>query len=493
MRFLVKAFDAADVTTGCLLLPVYANGPLPSATKAIDRASNGLVSALKERGDLSGDAGEITVLHGLPGAKAERAVLVGLGPRENLDRRIFRKAVRSAFAAIAKLQTDSVAEFLTNEPVRLVNSYRRVRVLVETWHDVAYRFNAMKSKDPTPPPRLASLTVAARKRDQASASRAIAHGDAIGEAMKLARDLGNLPANVCTPSYIATQARQTARRVKGLSVEVLDERKMRKLGMGSLLSVTAGADEPARLVVLKYRGGRKGAAPIVLVGKGVTFDTGGISIKPAPQMDEMKYDMSGAGTVLAVLLAAARLRLPLNLIGLLPTCENMPGGGATRPGDIVTSMSGQTIEILNTDAEGRLILCDALTYAQRFKPAAIIDIATLTGACVVALGKFRSGLLSTSEPLANALLRSGEAADDLAWRLPLGEDYMELLKSPFADVANVAGRDAGTITAAAFLSRFTGETPWAHLDIAGTAWVTAPQKGSTGRPVPLLVEYLIDH
>jgi leucyl aminopeptidase len=492
MRFLVKTVDAASVAAGCLVLPVYSAGSLPAATRSIDRASNGELSDLKRRGDVTGELAETLMLQRLPGVAAERVLLVGLGTRGKLDRRAFRKAVRSACAALARLPATSAAEFLTSEPVRLANAYRRGRLLIDAWYETAYRFNAMKSKDRTPPPKLGSLTIAVRGRDSDSARRALAHGQAIGDAMNLARDLGNLPANVCTPSYLADQARRAARRVGRLRVEVLDEAAMRRLGMGSLLSVTAGADEPARLIVLKYQGGRKGAAPIVFVGKGITFDTGGISIKPAPQMDEMKYDMSGAGTVLAVMQAAAALRLPLNLIGLMPACENMPGGGATRPGDIVKSMSGQTIEILNTDAEGRLILCDALTYAQRFKPAAMIDIATLTGACIVALGKSRSGLLSTSDRLANALLKSGEATDDPAWRLPLGEDYMELLKSPFADVANVGGRDAGAITAAAFLARFTGQTPWAHLDIAGTAYVTTPQKGSTGRPVPLLVEYLLN-
>jgi leucyl aminopeptidase len=492
MRFLVKSTDAATDATGCLIVPIYAKSPIPAAAKAIDNSSKGALTELRNRGDVTGELGEIVIVQRLTGIRADRVLLVGLGAREKLDRKAFRKAVRSACAALSKLPAKTATEFLTNEAVRGANVYRRVRVFIEACHEMAYRFDQMKSKDEASSPKLQSLTIAARARDSGAARRALSHGKAIGEAVKLARDLGNLPPNVCTPGYLGERARQVARQVKRLQVEILDERAMRKLGMGSLLSVTAGADEPARFIVLKYFGGRKGAAPIVFVGKGITFDTGGISIKPAPQMDEMKYDMSGAGTVLAVLQAAATLRLPLNVIGLMPACENMPGSRATRPGDIVKSMSGQTIEILNTDAEGRLILCDALTYAQRFKPAAMIDIATLTGACVVALGKVRSGLLSTSDALANALLRSGDEADDPAWRLPLGEEYMELLKSPFADVANVGGRDAGAITAAAFLSRFVGETPWAHLDIAGTAWVTAPQKGSTGRPVPLLLEYLLN-
>ena len=261
--------------------------------------------------------------------------------------------------------------------------------------------------------------------------------------------------------------------------------------MGAFLAVTQGAAEPPRFIVLQYRGGRAGAKPVVLVGKGITFDSGGISIKPAGAMDEMKYDMCGAATVLGVLQAVAELKLPINVIGVVPTCENLPSGTATRPGDIVRTMSGQTVEILNTDAEGRLILCDAITYALRFKPAALIDIATLTGACLVALGRVRSGLLGNSDRLADDLLAAGQAADDRAWRLPLDEDYAELIKSPFADVANVGGRDAGTITAASFLSRFVGKTDWAHLDIAGTAWNQGSSKGGTGRPIPLLMEFLL--
>jgi leucyl aminopeptidase len=277
-----------------------------------------------------------------------------------------------------------------------------------------------------------------------------------------------------------------------MRVEVLEEAELKKLGMGSLLSVTAGSDEPAKFIVVHYQGSKQKRAPVVFVGKGITFDSGGISLKPPPQMDEMKYDMSGAAAVLGVMRAVQALELGRHVIGVVPACENLPSGKATKPGDIVTSMSGQTIEILNTDAEGRLILCDALTYAARFKPAALIDIATLTGACLVALGRHRSGLLSNSEPLANALLKAGERSGDEAWRLPMGEAYMEQLKSNFADVANVGGREAGTITAACFLSRFVGELPWAHLDIAGTAWRVGARKGSTGRPVPLLMEYLLN-
>ncbi len=309
--------------------------------------------------------------------------------------------------------------------------------------------------------------------------------------MKVSRDLANLPGNVCTPTYLVKEARALARKTRNLSCKVLGEPEMRKLGMGSLLSVTAGSAQPAKFIIMEYRGGAKSRKPIVLVGKGITFDTGGISLKPPATMDEMKFDMSGAASVFGTFAALAELQPRLNVIGLVPTCENMPGSSATKPGDIVKSMSGQTIEILNTDAEGRLILCDALTYAKRFDPAAVVDIATLTGACVIALGQHHCGLMSTSDELAEKLLAAGLQADDRAWRLPLTEEYAEQLNSNFADFANVGGREAGTITAASFLAKFTDGMNWAHLDIAGTAYKSGPAKGSTGRPVPLLFEYLL--
>ena len=310
--------------------------------------------------------------------------------------------------------------------------------------------------------------------------------------MKVMRDLANQPANVCTPTYLAKAAQTLAREHRGIRVRVLNEADCKKLRMGSFLSVTAGTVEPARLIVLEYRGGRRDDAPVALVGKGVTFDTGGISLKPPPGMDEMKFDMSGAASVLGTFKAVAELALNVNVVGVVPACENMPGTRATKPGDIVKSMSGQTIEVLNTDAEGRLILCDAITYARRFKPKALIDIATLTGACVVALGNQLSGLFSNDEELSEALEQAGIRADDRAWKMPIGDEYGDQLKSNFADFANVAGREGGAITAACFLAKFTEGLKWAHLDIAGTAYLTGTQKGSTGRPVPLLVDYLLN-
>lgn len=315
-------------------------------------------------------------------------------------------------------------------------------------------------------------------------------GTAIAQGMKVAKDLGNLAPNICTPSYLAKRALDMSKLHK-LKVSVLGQKEMEKLKMGALLAVAKGSHQPAKLIILEYRGGAKTEKPIVLVGKGITFDTGGISLKPAVEMDEMKYDMCGAASVLGTLTAVAEMALPLNVVGIIPTTENMPGGNATKPGDVVTSMSGQTIEILNTDAEGRLILCDALTYAERYNPEAVIDIATLTGACVIALGHVASGLMSNNDQLADELLQAAELSIDQAWRLPLWDDYQDLLKSNFADMANIGGRSAGTISAACFLARFADKYRWAHLDIAGTAWKSGKEKGSTGRPVPLLTQFLI--
>jgi leucyl aminopeptidase len=328
------------------------------------------------------------------------------------------------------------------------------------------------------------------KADSRKAELGAQQGAAIADGMALTKDLGNLPPNVCTPAYLAAQARDLAKRYR-MKVQVLEREDMQRLGMGTLLAVAQGSHEPPKFIVLEHRGAAKDAKPVVLVGKGVTFDTGGISIKPAAEMDEMKYDMSGAGTVLGTLKAVGEMKLALNVVGLIPTTENMPGGHATRPGDIVKSLSGQTVEILNTDAEGRLILCDALTYAERYEPAAVIDIATLTGACVIALGHVASGLFSNDDRLAEELLKAADAAHDRAWRMPLWDDYQDQLKSNFADFANIGGRPAGSVTAACFLARFARKYKWAHLDIAGTAWRSGKEKGATARPVPLLIQFLL--
>jgi leucyl aminopeptidase len=493
MRFNVNTSPAAGQRTACLILPIYSAGALPAATRAIDAATNGLISEFIDAGDISGKLGTTLLFKPPTDLASKRVMLVGCGARNAFGRKNFRRAVSSAYSALRKTSHETAVSFLNLESAKGTDAYRRARIATEAWHVGSYRFTAMKTESPAPATAQKSIGLAARAAQKAAVLKGIRHGDAIGNGMAVSREVANLPANVCTPTYLVKEARRIAKSSKNLRVEVLDEKDMEKLGMGALLSVTAGTTEPAKLIVLKYSAGARSKQPTVLVGKGVTFDSGGISLKPGAAMDEMKFDMCGAATVLGVFSAMASLNPSANLIGLIPACENLPSGTATKPGDIVTSMSGQTIEVLNTDAEGRLILCDALTYAQKFKPAAVIDIATLTGACVVALGKHVSGLLSNSDPLAKELLKSGDNADDPAWRLPIRDEYMAQLKSNFADVANIGGRDAGTITAACFLSRFVGDMKWAHLDIAGTAWRSGGQKGSTGRPVALLTEYLLNN
>ncbi len=492
MRFDVKTGSVTQQRTACLILPIYSEGPLPQATRAIDSATDGLISELIDAGDISGKTGTTLLFKPSDGLACKRVMLVGCGTRGAFGRKNLRKALSSAYAALRKTRHETAISYLSMEPVKGADAYRRARISVETWHSGSYRFTAIKTETRAGPVSQTSLGLAARPAQKAQVRKGIKHGDAIGHGVSVSREVANLPANVCTPTFLVREARRIAKNHKNLRVEVLDEKDMQKLGMGALLSVTAGTIEPAKFIILKYLAGARSKKPTVLVGKGVTFDSGGISLKPGPAMDEMKFDMCGAATVLGVFSAIAALNPSTNLIGLIPACENLPSGAATKPGDIVTSMSGQTIEVLNTDAEGRLILCDALTYAQKFNPAAVIDIATLTGACVVALGKHVSGLLSNSDALAKSLLKSGDNADDPAWRLPLREEYMAQIKSNFADMANIGGRDAGTITAACFLSRFVDDMNWAHLDIAGTAWRSGSQKGSTGRPVPLLTEYLLN-
>jgi leucyl aminopeptidase len=384
--------------------------------------------------------------------------------------------------------------FLSLEEVGGADEYALGRAAAEVVGAAHYRIPDLKTAKKAPKPALQRFGIAAKDRSgKTAAQRGLDHGQAIFAGMTLTRDLANLPGNVCTPTYLANAAKALGSDYRKLKVQVLGEPEIRKLKMGSFLSVTAGSDQPAKLIVIEYRGADRAKAPVALVGKGITFDTGGISLKQPPGMDEMKFDMTGAASVLGALKAVAELDLPINLVVVVPTCENMPSGGATKPGDVVTSMSGQTIEVLNTDAEGRLILCDALTYVRRFKPATVIDVATLTGACVIALGAHLSGLFSNDDELAAALSEAGKRADDRAWHMPIADEYADQLKSNFADMANVAGREGGAVTAACFLSKFTQGLKWAHLDIAGTAWLSGSQKACTGRPVPLLVDYLLNY
>jgi leucyl aminopeptidase len=446
-----------------------------------------------EKGDLDGKTGSALMLYGIPGVTAERILLVNCGKHEEFDRSAYEKAMKAALVRLDSARLSSALCALTALEPNGLDTYQCVRHTVLLAAQSAYRYTQTKQPATEAPAPLAELDCWIGDAAQTDlAERGAAHGVAIAEGVAMARDLGNLPGNICTPSYLADQSVTVGEQSDKLDVEVLDEEAMAELGMGALLSVSRGSRQPAKLIVMHYRGGSDDDKPIVLVGKGLTFDAGGISIKPSEAMDEMKYDMCGGAGVIGTLRALCALDLPLNVIGVVPTSENLPDGAANKPGDIVTSLSGQTIEILNTDAEGRLILCDALTYVERFEPALVVDMATLTGACIVGLGRHPSGLFSNDDALADALTRAGEASADRVWRMPLWDDYQQQLDSNFADMANIGGRDGGAITAACFLSRYTKAYPWAHLDIAGTAWLTGKEKGATGRPVPLLSQFLLD-
>ena len=492
MRFETWSKSITTLEVDCLIVGVFEENVLTEAARHIDQATGGRLGKLIGRGDFPGRAGETLLLGDLPGLSARRVLLTGLGAREALSRRSWRKALAGAIAALARTGVKSAAVALERPADETLDDYYFGRAVAELTVRTLYRINDLKSgKRPKPAPLAQVLAGPATRASALALEKGLAHGQAIGEAAALQRDLGNLPGNVCTPRYLAEQARALSRRHRSLSARVLDEPALRREKMGCLLAVAQGSAEPPRLIVLEHKGGKSGQAPVVLVGKGVTFDSGGISIKPSGEMDEMKYDMSGAAAVLAALAFAARVKLPLNVVGIIGAVENMPDGKAIKPGDIVTSASGQTVEILNTDAEGRLVLCDALHYARRYKPAALVDLATLTGACVIALGHHHSGAMGNDEALVRELVEAGVRADDRAWALPLTEEYTEQLKSNFADFANIGGRDGGAITAGAFLAKFTRGMSWAHLDIAGTAWQGGAHKGSTGRPTALLADFLL--
>jgi leucyl aminopeptidase len=492
MEFIVKSARPETLKTATLVIPVGEGKKLGETATAIDTASAGAISALLKRGDLAGKVGQTLLVHHLPNLKAERVLLVGTGKDSELSDRQLRKLITSVYSGLKSLGGSDAVLALDELQVKGRDSYGKTRLMVESLADAGYCFDRFKSQK-ADACALKKLTLLTDKANLADTARASTHAQAIAAGMALTKDLGNLPPNLCHPSYLAEEAKALGKTYKNLKVEILDEKKLKELGMGAFLAVAQGSDQPPRMIVLNYQGGKKTEKPYALVGKGITFDTGGISIKPSAGMDEMKYDMCGAASVFGTLKAVLELQLPINLVCLLACAENMPSGGATRPGDIVTSMSGQTVEILNTDAEGRLVLCDTLTYAERFKPQAVIDIATLTGACIVALGSNVSGLMGNNEALVQQILGAGLTADDRAWQLPLYDEYQEQLDSPFADIANIGGPKAGTITAGCFLSRFAKNYHWAHLDIAGTAWISGgKEKGATGRPVPMLTQYLLD-
>jgi leucyl aminopeptidase len=483
MEFGVWTKSLATLGVECLVLGVFEEGELSGEARSVDNACGGRLKKLLDRGDFAGRAGDTLLVGDLPGISASRVLLTGLGSKKQFQRKSWRRACQNALAALARTRIGSCAIAIDRPEAKQLDDYYLGRQIAELTGTALYRVNDLKSAKKPPPPALKRI-LAGPVRKVSAAERGLTHGTAVAAAAAVQRDLANLPANVCTPLFLAEQARALAKREKNLRVKVLDGPAIRREKMGCLLAVSQGSHQPPRFIVLEYQGAKKEQAPVVLVGKGVTFDTGGISLKDPPGMDEMKFDMSGAAAVIATLTLAAQLRLRINVVGLVAAVENMPGGKAIKPGDIATSAAGLTVEILNTDAEGRLILCDALHYARRFRPAAVVDVATLTGACVVALGHHHAGVMGNDEKLIQELLAAGVRADDRCWELPLTEDYAEPLKSNFADFANVGGRDGGAITAAAFLAKFTQGLKWAHLDVAGIAYQSGAQKGSTGRPTP---------
>jgi len=493
MEYTVKSGHPEKQRIGCVVIPVYASRKLSSSAKIIDKASNGYISNLVRRGEIEGELGNTLLLHNVENTLCDRVLLIGCGKEKDISVKTFYKINCTMVKRLKASGATEIASYLTDVPVKRKDVSWKIRHSIEAIDECLYKFNQLKSKKDEPRRPLRKFIFSVNGRGQLMlGEQAVRQGMAISAGIHLAKDLGNLPGNMCTPDYLAKQAIKLATQHSAMKTTVLEEKDMEKLGMGSLLSVSKGSREPGKLITMEYSAGDKKQAPIVFVGKGVTFDSGGISLKPGAGMDEMKYDMCGAASVIGVLSACADLQLPINIIGIIPTVENMPDGIASRPGDVVTSMSGQTIEILNTDAEGRLILCDALTYAEKFNPDVVIDIATLTGACIVALGAHPAGLLSNHSPLANDLLSAGQTSGDRCWQLPLWDDYQDQLKSNFADMANIGGKGAGTITAACFLSRFAKKYHWAHLDIAGVAWKSGAQKGATGRPVGLLAQYVLD-
>ncbi len=495
MKYTLLTQDALAQKTDCLVIGLPGRKTVPEAYKALDDALEGTLTQLLKSGDINTKQGEISWVP-TPGQPSKRLLVVGLGDPKELTEQKLRKAIKAVMSALAKSSSSSA--ILSQWPLQTSAAAKKAqdvsafmcREAVLALEDARYRFNDCKSKKKDPSP-IKQLKLAVEKTAKSSLGQVLKQTEALACGISLTKELGNLPGNICTPDYLGKQAKSLAKDYSSIKTTVLNEKDLKSLGMGSFLSVAAGSAEPPRLICMEYYGGKKGAKPHVLVGKGITFDSGGISLKPGAGMDEMKFDMCGAASVFGVIKAIADMNAKVNVIGVVAAAENMPGSKATKPGDIVTSMSGQTIEILNTDAEGRLVLCDALTYVEKFEPASVVDIATLTGACVVALGNEVAGLMSTDDGLADELLEAGQRTGDRAWRLPLYDEYQPLLDSNFADMQNIGGRWAGTITAGCFLSRFTKKYPWAHLDIAGVAWHSGRNKGASGRPVSLLIDYLL--
>ena len=494
MEFSIKSGTPEKQRISCVAAGVFDSRKLSASAQLIDDASGGYISHLIRRGECEGKLGQTLLLHNVPNTLCDRVLLIGCGREKNFDTKAFHKVNGMVAHFLDEKGATELFSCITELPVKHIEDVNwKISHAVIATEDAMYRFDQLKSKreEVRRPLRRVVFSVPSR-RELTEGEQAVRTGMAIASGMTLSKDLANLPGNICTPTYLAEQAKALQKIYRNFKVTVLDQAEMEVLGMGALLSVARGSRQAPKLISMEYSGGPKNQKPIVLVGKGVTFDSGGISLKPGAAMDEMKFDMCGAASVLGTLAACAELQLPMNIVGVIPATENLPDGLATKPGDIVTSMAGITIEILNTDAEGRLILCDALEYAKKFDPEVMIDIATLTGACIVALGSHPAGLMGNHNPLINDLLNAGKISGDRCWELPLWDDYQEQLDSNFADIANIGGKEAGAITAGCFLSRFTKKHHWAHLDIAGVAWKSGKDKGATGRPVPLLMQYILD-
>jgi len=494
MEFSVKSGSPEKQRSACIVVGVYEPRRLSGIAEQLDKISEGYISNLLRRGDLEGKPGQILLLHHVPNVLSERVLLVGCGKERELDERQYKQIITKTISTLNETGSMEAVCFLTELHVKGRDTYWKVRQAIESTKNSLYSFDILKTrKGETRRPLRKMVFNVPTRRELTIGERAIEHGTAVSAGMRLCRDVANMPPNICNPAYLASQARQMSEVYDNLTVTTLGEEQMAKLGMNAYLAVGRASINESMMTVLDYKGAVDSTEkPIVLVGKGLTFDSGGISLKPGEAMDEMKYDMGGAAGVIGTMKALCEMKLPINVIGILAGCENMPAGNAYRPGDILTTMSGQTVEVLNTDAEGRLVLCDVLTYVERYEPELVIDTATLTGACVIALGKHASGLFSSHNPLAHELLNAGEQSGDRAWRMPIWDEYQDMLDSPFADMTNLGGRPAGSITAACFLSRFTKKYNWAHLDVAGTAWNSGANKGSTGRPVPILTQFLIN-
>ena len=493
MEYIAKTASVEKETTDCVIVGVFKPKQLSESAKKLDKLYKGNISKLCQSGAISTALGQATTILNPIRSKHRCIIVMGCGDKSHFTINAYQRALTAAANEAKKFKAKEVVMCLTELEVKDADSINKAQSCVISFENVIYQYSETKPNATKSKSSLRKVKLLTTQKDEIDDIRdGIEIGKAIANGMHLAKDLGNLPGNICTPTYLAEQAKSLKKLYPSLRVTVLNETQMKKLGMGSLLSVSNGSNEEARLVCMEYMGSDKNDRPVVLVGKGVTFDTGGISIKPSATMDEMKFDMCGAASVIGTIKACCELEIPLNVVGVMACAENMPSGSATKPGDVVTTMSGQTVEVLNTDAEGRLVLCDALTYIDKYEPDVVIDIATLTGACVVALGKVTSGIMGNDEELIEDLIHAGEISGDRTWQLPLWDEYQSVLDSNFADIANIGDRWGGTITAACFLSRFTKKYRWAHLDIAGVAWHSSGKdKGSTGRPVPLLTEYLL--